>query len=220
RGVHVRRGAPGAVERRRDDTGRKLLAARDQVIGSARRQLAQDAQARGEGLDLRERVLDRLDELVRARTGTEQGTDGPEMLGAERLYGRAGAVRAALDRRGGEIEQRVRDAGHRRYHDDDGRGPACPDDGHRLRDGGTVRERGTAELVDLDGARGARHGRSGNLCLGPAKTERPGNGSRGRSLFSTLFNVAAIRGKSPRGVDCMFILTRRLGDRQGAKGRT
>src|SRR5207249_10774904 len=93
RGVHVRRGAPGAVERRRDDTGRKLLAARDQVIGSARRQLAQDAQARGEGLDLRERVLDRLDELVRARTGTEQGTDGPEMLGAERLYGRAGAVR-------------------------------------------------------------------------------------------------------------------------------
>ncbi len=158
RGVHVRRRATGGVEGRRDQAGRQLLAARDQVIGGPGRQLAEDAQARGEGLDLRERVLDRLDELVRARTGTEQGTDGVEMLGAERSHRRAGAVRATLDRCGGELEQRVRDAGHRGHDDDHGRGPARLDDRHRLRDGGTARERGTAELVDLDGARGARHG--------------------------------------------------------------
>src|SRR5437667_340497 len=31
--------------------------------------------------------------------------------------------------------------------------------------------------------------------------KNPGNNCRGRSLFSTLFNVAAIRGKAPRVVD-------------------
>src|SRR2546425_13146407 len=33
--------------------------------------------------------------------------------------------------------------------------------------------------------------------------KKPGNNCRGGALFSTLFNVAAIRGKSPRGGDCL-----------------
>jgi len=34
-----------------------------------------------------------------------------------------------------------------------------------------------------------------------------------------LFNVAAIRGKSPRDFDCIFIVIAGFGERQGAKGR-
>src|SRR5256886_9147960 len=40
--------------------------------------------------------------------------------------------------------------------------------------------------------------RRGGRCDRDLKKKKPGNERRGRSLFSTLFNVAAIRGKSPR----------------------
>src|SRR5437870_13773214 len=47
--------------------------------------------------------------------------------------------------------------------------------------------------------------------------ESPGNRRRGRSLFSTLFYVAAIRGKAPRNVSCLYALSYpRPHGRQGA----
>src|SRR5438067_1400464 len=48
---------------------------------------------------------------------------------------------------------------------------------------------------------GERWRSDGSRHLEPQQ-KNPGNNCRGRSLFSTLFNVAAIRGKAPRVVDC------------------
>src|SRR5207247_3282881 len=116
------------------------------------------------------------DEVVEPGTAADQGPGGLDVPGAKRLGGRADVRGVAARRARGAVEQGVRDAAHRRYHDDL-RGRAVLE--HDLRGvgyPGGVGERRAAELVDMGGgAGGPGHG------VRPARSRRPGGRRETRS---------------------------------------
>ena len=148
---------PGRLERRRHQARAQPLAARGEVVGGARGELAQELEPLCQGLELLEDVAD---VGQRVRPAAARGQERPCHLGVAapelRDEGRDGARLAGAGLLG-HAKERVGRPRHRRDDHDGGLLGMAADDVDGVADSGGVGQRRTAELVHLRRSAGPWH---------------------------------------------------------------
>jgi hypothetical protein len=160
------------------------LAAGGDVIAGARGELVHHAEPGQQGAQLAERLVECGHQRA-TRLGAPGGeTDGLGVLATERVERRF-VHRFAAHRAAGELEEAVGDARHRRHHHDRLAGREAGHDLYGVTHRARIRERGTAELVDLWATTWARHDRRRYLSAS-GKSIDPGGGHSVRRVVSTV----------------------------------
>ncbi len=171
-GPDTRRG-----ERGRHDLRAQPLAPGDDHVAGTSAEIAQESEARGQAGELVELLGDEGDQFRARGARPHGGPCRPGVAGAERSDQLGDAGIFAPDGVARDREQLVRDAGHRRDHDDHGLGAVGPDDADSSADRSGVGQRCPAELVHVRGASRWRHGRGGYTARRIKCNARAGRGS-------------------------------------------
>ncbi len=156
--VHESRAGAAGLECRGDQPGAEALATGDEVVRRARRQLAQQAEALGQRLELLEQLGDVEEDRGARLAARQQRTRDLRVPRAEPRNQRRDGARLAGPRLLRHFQERV--GGPRHGGDDhDGRLlTMAANDLDRVADGSGIGQRRTAELVDVRRSAGTGHG--------------------------------------------------------------
>ena len=149
---------PAGLERGGDQPGAEPLAPGDEVVGGARRQLAEQAEALGQRLQLGEEIADVEQHVGAEPSARQERARHLGVPGAEPRDQRRDGARLAGSRLLRHFEERVGGPRHR-GDDHDGRlGAMAANDLDRVADGSGIGQRRTAELVHVRCSAGTGHG--------------------------------------------------------------